>query len=94
LGDNIHTIKKNTEALLYARREGDVEVNTEKTKYMLMSCYQNGGQNHNIKIDDRSFENVAWFKYLGTKVTNQNLIQEEIWVMLATIQSGTFYLTI
>jgi hypothetical protein len=36
------------------------------------------GQNHNIKIADRSFENVAQFKYLGTIVTNQNLIQEEI----------------
>jgi hypothetical protein len=45
---------------------------------MLLSRHQNTGQNHNIKIGDRSFENVAQFKYLGTTVTNQNLIQEEI----------------
>jgi hypothetical protein len=35
-------------------------------------------QNHDIKIADRCFENVVQFRYLGTTVTNQNLIQEEI----------------
>jgi hypothetical protein len=45
---------------------------------MLLSRHQIAGQNHNIKIGDRSFENVAQFKYLGTTVTNQNLIGEEI----------------
>jgi hypothetical protein len=45
---------------------------------MLLSRHQNAGQNHNITIGDISFENVAQFKYLGTTVTNQNLIQEEI----------------
>jgi hypothetical protein len=45
---------------------------------MLLSRHQNAGRNHNIKTDNRSFENLARFKYLGTTVTNQNLIQEEI----------------
>jgi hypothetical protein len=45
---------------------------------MLMSHHQNAGQNHDIKIANRSFENVAQFKHLATAVTNQNLIQEEI----------------
>jgi hypothetical protein len=45
---------------------------------MLLSCDQNAGQNRYIKIPKRSYENVSQFKYLGTKVTNQNLIQEEI----------------
>jgi hypothetical protein len=38
----------------------------------------NAGQNQEIKIGNRSFENVSQFRYLGTTVTNQNLIQEEI----------------
>jgi hypothetical protein len=45
---------------------------------MLLSHHQNAGQNHNIKIGNRSFGNVTQFKYLGMIVTNQNLIQVEI----------------
>jgi hypothetical protein len=45
---------------------------------MMVSLDQNAGQNREIKIGNRSFENVSQFKYLGTIVTNQNLIQEEI----------------
>jgi hypothetical protein len=78
LGDNIDTIKKNTEALIGASKDVDLEVSTEKTKYMLLSHHQNAEQNHNIKIGDRSFENVAQFKYLGMTVTHQNLIADEI----------------
>jgi hypothetical protein len=48
-----------------------LELNIEKTKYMLMSRHQNTGQHHNIKTANRSFENVAKFKYLGMTVTNQ-----------------------
>jgi hypothetical protein len=45
---------------------------------MLLSHHQNVGQNWDIKIANISIENVIQFKYLGTTVTNQNLIQEEI----------------
>jgi sorting nexin-29 len=78
LGDNIYTMNRNTETLIYASKEVDLEVNVEKTKCMLMSRDQNASQNREIKIGNRSFENVSQFKYLGTTVTNQNLIQEEI----------------
>jgi hypothetical protein len=49
-----------------------------RAKYMLMSHHQNAGQNCNIKIANRSFKNVAKFRYLGMTVTNQNLVKEEI----------------
>jgi hypothetical protein len=55
-----------------------LEVNAEKTKYRLLSHHQNVVQNHDIKIGNRCFENVAQFRYLETTLTNQNLIQEEI----------------
>jgi hypothetical protein len=58
--------------------EVGLEINTEKTKYMLLSHHQNAAQNHNINIGNRYFENVVQFRYLGTTMTKQNLIQEEI----------------
>jgi hypothetical protein len=45
---------------------------------MLLSRHQNAGQNWDIKIANRSFENVLQFKYLGMTVTNHNFIEEEI----------------
>jgi hypothetical protein len=65
LGDNIDTIEKNTESRIGASNEVGLEVDAEKTKYMLQYRHQNAGQNHNIKIDDRSFGNVAQLKYFG-----------------------------
>jgi hypothetical protein len=78
LGGSIHTVRKNTEALLIASKQIVLEVNAEKTKYMVMSRDQNAGQNGCIQIGDESFETVEQCKYLGTTLTNQNYIHEEI----------------
>jgi predicted solute-binding protein len=43
-----------------------------------MFRHQNAGQNHDIKTANRALENVAELKYMRMRVTNQNLIQEEI----------------
>jgi len=75
LDGSVHTIKKNTETLVIASKETGPEVNADETKYMVMSQDQNAGRSHDIKIEDRSFERVEEFKYLGT---NQNSIQGEI----------------
>jgi len=43
-----------------------------------MSHDKSAGRSHSIKIDSSSFDGVEEFKYLGTTLTNQNSIQEEI----------------
>jgi hypothetical protein len=78
LGDNINTTNEDTETLFGVSRDVGLEINVEKTKYMIMSRHQNSGQNQNIRIANESFENVAKFRYLGTTLTNQKDIHDEI----------------
>jgi glycerol-3-phosphate O-acyltransferase len=77
---NRKTIMDAREINIKSSKENEVglEVNPEKTKYMLVSRCQKAGQRQSIKIGNRSFESVAKFKYLGTTLTDQNCIQEEI----------------
>jgi hypothetical protein len=76
LDENINITKKNIKALLNANKEVGLEVNVEKTKYMLRSRHQTTGRNHYINTATKSFENVAKFKCVETTVTNQNSIHE------------------
>jgi predicted ATPase len=45
---------------------------------LLMSQYKKAGQKHSIQAANRFFEDVAKFTHLGTTLTDQNCIQEEI----------------
>jgi hypothetical protein len=78
LGDSVNTIEENSETLLDASRDIGLEINAEKTKYMIVSNHPNSGQNQNIRIANESFEKMEKLKYLGTTLTNQNDIHEEI----------------
>jgi FKBP-type peptidyl-prolyl cis-trans isomerase (trigger factor) len=78
LEDNINTIKKNTETLIDAIREGGLKVHGKKIRYKMTSRQQNTGQNYSKEIAKRCFENVAKLKYLRRTVINENLIQKEI----------------
>ncbi|KAJ4432565.1 hypothetical protein ANN_21188 [Periplaneta americana] len=77
-GENPQTINKNTEILLEASKAIGLEVNPEKTKYIIMSRDQNIVRNGIIKIGNLSFEEVEKFRYLGATVTNINDSLEEI----------------
>jgi hypothetical protein len=64
LGDNIDTIQKNTETVIDAGKEVGLEINVEKTKYILLYRHQNAGQNRDTKIANTWCENLSQFKYL------------------------------
>jgi hypothetical protein len=76
-GDSVNTITEKTETFLQAGRDIGLEINAEKTKYMIMSRHPNSGQNQNMTANE-SFGNVAKQKYLGTTLTNQYDIHDEI----------------
>jgi archaellum component FlaC len=78
LSNHVNFFTSILETHLEASRDVGLEINAEKTKYMIMSRYPNSGQNQNIRIANELFENVAKFKYLATTLTNQNDIHDEI----------------
>jgi hypothetical protein len=44
LGGSVETVKENAEALVVATKEIGLEVNADKTKYMVMARDQNAGR--------------------------------------------------
>ena len=69
LGGRVNIVKVKALALVVAIKETGLEVNADKTKYMVLSRDQNAGRSQNIKTDNSSFERVEEFKYLGTTLT-------------------------
>ena len=75
---SVHTVKKNIETVLVGSKETGIEVNADKTKYMVISRDQNAGRSYIVNIGNSSFERVEEFKYMGKTGTYQTSIQEEI----------------
>ena len=78
LGESLRIIMKNSETLIVASKETGLEINGDKTEYMVMSREQSVGRSHIVKTDNCSFERVEIFTYLGKTLSNENSVQEEI----------------
>jgi len=72
LGGSIQTIKKNTEALLGSSKVIGLEVNSDKTQYMVMSQNRNAEQSNNTETEKSSFETVEEFKIFGKSHNKSN----------------------
>jgi hypothetical protein len=66
LGGSLHTIKENTEALLVASKEIGLEVNADKSKYLVTSQDQNAVRSHIINIDA-----VPWREWKSSNIWEQ-----------------------
>ena len=56
-----HTVREKAEAVLVAILENGLEVNADKTKYMVTSRDQNAIRSHNIKNDNTDLQNFTFF---------------------------------
>jgi len=77
IGDDIDVLQSNTDVLVEACDEIGLEVNIDKTKYIITSRNTGIEGNKNIRIRDEVRE-VNKFKYLGAYVTSKNEVKEEI----------------
>jgi hypothetical protein len=78
LGGCLYTIRENAESLIVASKEIGLEVYADTTKYMVRSREQNAGRSHNMKVENRSFESVEEFKYLGKNLTIKILFRKKL----------------
>jgi len=58
LGGSINNLKENAEALVAVTRRIGLEINADKSMYMVMSRDQNAGRLHSVRIDNSTFERV------------------------------------
>jgi hypothetical protein len=77
LGKSENNIMEDAEALGVTSKEIGLEVNADKTKYMVMCRDQHAGRSHTMKTDNSSFERAEEFKYLATTLTIKILFRKK-----------------
>ena len=75
LGGSVHSVKENAEALVVADKETGLDVNADKTKYVIISRDQNAGRSHSMKSDNSSIERVEELKHFGTTLLTYSMEQ-------------------
>jgi hypothetical protein len=73
-----YILLKNAHGLVVVGMKTGLEVQADKTKYVIMSRDQNAGRSHDIKFDNSSSDCIEQLKYFGITLTNPNYIQEEL----------------
>jgi len=61
-----------------ANKEIGIEVDADRTEYMVMSRDQNARPSQNVKISNSSFERVEEYKYLGRALTFKIIFRQKL----------------
>jgi hypothetical protein len=94
LGRSVHTGKRRNFG--NGSKEIGLEVNADKTKYMVMSGDQKSRRSHRIKPGNSSLESLEQFRFLVTTVTKKefcagrNLAQIEVRDYLLSFDAESF----
>jgi hypothetical protein len=64
---SVHTTNEKSEALIVSSKMTELELNADKTRYMVFSRNQNVVRSHIANTDNNSFESVEQYKYLGKR---------------------------
>jgi hypothetical protein len=78
LGGSVLTVKENAEDLVVAAKGIRLEVNGDKTKYMVKSRDKNAERNHNMKTDNSSIERVEGLQNWGTMLADRNSFRNKL----------------
>ena len=89
LGENLQTVRENAEIFIKASKDIGLEVNSEKTNYMITSRHQSVIQNQNIAIGNLSFEEIKRRKNMGNacyysleKILSSRLLSKKLKVKI------------
>ena len=67
LGENLQTVRDNADIFIKASKDIGLEVNSEKTKYMITCRHQNVIQNQNIVIGNLSERDEYSFRMVSAE---------------------------
>ncbi|KAL4082900.1 hypothetical protein QTP88_029554 [Uroleucon formosanum] len=77
MADSKDKLKEQSKQLINATKRVGLEINAEKTEYMVVQRHEQiGCRNEVLEVENYKFKRVQQFKYLGTLITQQNEIDE------------------
>ncbi|KAL4126538.1 hypothetical protein QTP88_010759 [Uroleucon formosanum] len=94
MADSKDKLKEQSKQLINAAKRVGLEINAEKTEYMVVQRHEQiGCRNEVLEVENYKFKRVQQFKYPGTLITQQDEIGTEIKARIQAANKCYFGLT-